>query len=653
MISPEKIKAKKNIFCNENDFLQLYNEKGTINFLINHVDLKGGNHESLKKCVDKSYQDKNIYFELIFPDSDATLKTHNKFMFFINNNNNKFNELICGDNSENTEKKNSFCYGEGNSCLVYEISLIDNTIDMKNNSNKTLYDDSGKTIRIGNDKTIQIGSDKTLCNDSDKTLYNDSDKIPQFDNDEILYDEISHDEIQHNKYPSYILKIMSNKSDYDKIVKKYKKDVKKMEETVKDSLYTGVYKTNNPLLKIYTHGNVLFNNEKCENTDMYFFITKKYENESHISELKTHQKIFAFNQFVLLMQLFHINNIVVFDIKSTNIGYEKILYKKSEKDVEEEMPIIIIIDYDKYLFRGVDKINITSGIVKPELLGTYIPSHILNNVNLEKISKNDLLFNTLGGLLEIFGFFFLFNVNKNQILYKKITSLLSWTYYYYMTIFNNKISKNITQNKTNKKIYNTIYEAHKNNIYIYCDLMKIILKNKYIEYYFNLDNFDNHDSKYFENIIINSDLENNIIGLQETEINEHIEKYIKIFSYKKEIQFSNDETLFEYIAENYINDEIFKKCNINIYIIDSKKPDTKLQLPIAKIIRDNYYDNKYSIVIEITGFCFYDVFTKNIVGNIKNELYKKIFLIYCDGFNEKIKLHKLHELKKKYILKKQ
>lgn len=540
-----------------------------------------------------------------------------KYKFSINNNNNKSSELY---DSVGNVIEESFYFGEGANTLVYDINLVNDDQD-KPLSFKPLYY-----------KPSSIKPTKT----------------------------------------SYILKIMCNEDEYLDVVKKYSRDVKNMEEIVENKDYDGIYKHCNPLLKIYSHGKVLFNGKTCRNNgkvkNVYFFITKKYGNENRVFELNIGQKIQAFNEFVLLMQLCHLNHIVVYDIKSANIGFDIIDYQ------EKKQPIIIIIDYDSSLFRdeeyyknnhfnnknspasSFDAISSKLINIKTSNIGTYIPYHIFNKNYDENINFNDMLFGTLGGLLEIFCYFFLLN-NKSTKLYDDITALLSWEYFNSISeTVNNMPLRSLYEEKM-LRICNAINKTHRNKIYVLRMLVKDVLGNRYIDNYFH-DNFDDKSSKYFNNLLINK--KDDMIKIFEKvlvmDVNRLFDEHYELFrheesipvTYSKQDQygttqkqpvtpFGSKEYKHSVVEHLFVSDDVRDVKNI------SDIEDYNIGY------REVIGGGSKSIDLIFKDTTFFDVFSNKTWMLFGNDFLTKIFLIYCDGIDEKIIGLKSQMSKKKYV----
>lgn len=510
-----------------------------------------------------------------------------KFNFAINNKNN-----ICDQMSIKNEIINTFMYGKGSSNIVYNVTLIDE--ETKNNENN-----------------------------------------------------------------DYILKITTDDENYEIISGKYHQDkilIKDICNEIKDS----VYKTVSPLIEMYAYGIVSFNLKKCRNISAYFSITKKYKNNKYIDDLDFEQKIFAFNNLVMLSKEFYKNSIVIYDLKAANIAYEMTPIGG------KLMPVIVIIDYDVKLFQYVDYFyigglpdpkssNLIMKYIDPGKLGTFIPYHIYcKNIMVGHLSKipplnlsiNDLLFNSLGGLLEIFGYFFVGSVK----LYNYLIRCMKWKYF--------EVFQMLVEIKND--YYDLILNTYKNSIYMLLSSFKNNLIGNYIQNYIieNTDeiinnagiNVKRYDSTHFDKLTI---IDGPFKTLLTKNYNNEFKDWRKIItafnvSINDEEYVKKIESLFKVsinIDECVIKNKLFFEKN-RIYFNSmqiSLSPGPKFNRLL--FLNDDFYFEMLESTV--------DMVMNEISGNFdyENELLLYIFIQFCNDYNMYVdKLKKSSKLKKKYLL---
>lgn len=568
--------GKKMIFDKpNNEFNKLNNEFNLLNFdfdslnfdfgVLNFEDnfQKGGDFNKIKACVGKEFKNKNIPFSLY-------TKNH-KYDFIINNNNDMFDQII--NNKKNIE---AYFLGEGSSNLVYDVSLLNNNFKNEN----------------------------------------------------------------------YILKLMYDSDEYIKIVKKYNDDKIKINnicKNMKDSIYnTNIFNTkinninkiNNPLIEIYSHGITSFNGKKCQNIPVCFFITKKYNNDFNV--LNFENKIFVFNEFVKLLKEFYKNSLVIYDIKTPNIGYDMITINNVKK------PIIIIIDYDTGLFIDVDNYYKKNPLIpsdnalithniKPYHLGTYIPYHIYckfdtnpNTPTSLNLTVNDMLFNSLGGLLEIFASFF---IEKNNFdLYKYMVCFVRFE--------NFQVLQNIIT--INKKLINLLLDTYKNCAYVFLTSINKILDINYINYYF-INKIENLDYNYFDNLIITDEIINRLVNVYSSQ---------KFEKWKKD-EIEINVSITNEPNTNYFND-ITYLMNHDYYFFIKKQ--IILCFNEKKCILTFKNDIFYFNMLKIITNLILDRHNSSILN--KNLLFYHMFIQFCVNYNKYVnEIKNINNIKKKYLLK--
>lgn len=429
----------------------------------------------------------------------------------------------------------------------------------------------------------------------------------------------------------YALKLIFNENNYKEIVKKYLDDKKMMTDFCKDIDKDCIYKNTNPLIDIYAHGKVAFNKKKCDYTPVYFFITKKYLNEEQVYNFNIEQKIYAFNQFVKLLSLINTKKYVIYDLKTANIGYE--MKDVIINTVVKSMPVIVFIDYDKKLFRDVNAL--INHQLHAHELGTFIPYHIMKKIDSDNLDINDLLFNTLGGLCEIFTYFFL-NTRKNSALYRHVIKLFDTKLYEQIKniekFHKNKINGN-TADKNMAILYkecfimmNKLYENNKQMLFY---LMRNFVNIKYFKQYF-IDDSEKLDVIYFDNLIISreillKDMLNDVDFRKQ--IKEHVDEkdgHFFHFIIKK-----NDN---ECIKKIFTNIDIMKQLDITIepvnLTIDAKYLINKKVDSLEFHAKDKNEEKYINVIFQ--NDTFYTFFMKNLVDIFlhENDIYRYMFVMF-------------------------
>lgn len=564
-------------------------EFGVINFHNNNYTVQsGGNQDAIKTCVGNKSLNENISF---------TLYTDKKFEFFINDKNtNIAKDLIDRD---------AFFLNFGAYNLVYDI-----------------------------------------------TLKSENSKISE--NNE------------------YILKLMSDKDKYEKIVYKYHLD-KKICAKVCKNINDSVYKSHNinPLLDIYAQGVVTFDSEKCNDTPIFFFITKKYKcideyynNIISVNQLSHDNKIFAFNEFVKLTKEFYKMLYVINDIKAVNLGYEMININNEEK------PLFIIIDYDPVLILEIYNFFVSDAKMsyvinkktkKPYIrniecfdLGTFCPYHIFMKINKNEshlkmlensvafshkinyyVTPNDILFNSLAGLFDIFVYLFLIIGEKcdfYNILCDNLCNIHCDTISY--------LAKN------NDDLFSKMLNVLSCNI----DRFKYIIGNifniEYIDLYF-VKNTIKLDSSYFDKLMIKSFEHNEIMIYKNPKIKNMMymmEDINKSTDYQKyfinlTINKNSPDHFFDFEVQ-IIDPEYVKK------IIDNYSELEQLPSVFSDFV---LYTNDDVSTVNIEFFSDRSYFA--IVNDIQqlfteDNLTRHIFDKYCNRYIA----HNQEKHKKKYLL---